>query len=286
MNFITLYLGIILLSANGLFSKTIPLDATSITQLRSVIAVIAIVVFLSVLKRPLHIANGKKQLGVYGLGLLMGLHWVTYFHAMQVSTIAIGMLSLYTFPVITIFLEGMVNKEKISWKDLLSAVFILVGILVMTGGDIDIKQSSTLQGIFWGLASAVFFSSRNVLQKYYFSDIPSINLMLFQLIAIAVALLFFIDFSAVTSLPASSWLQLVTMGLVTTAAAHTFLVTSYKRLPAKTVAMVSCLQPAVGAFLAWLVLRELISMPIVIGGAIILSVAVYESVAQIKSSDR
>lgn len=43
-------------------------------------------------------------------GLFMGIHWVTYFYALQWSNVAIGMLSLFTYPVITAFLEPLFFK--------------------------------------------------------------------------------------------------------------------------------------------------------------------------------
>ncbi|MGH1485817.1 MAG: DMT family transporter [Cellvibrionaceae bacterium] len=276
--YLILYVGIILLSTNGLFAKGIPLDATSITQIRSVIAAIGIIVYLLIFKRAFWISDNKKLMGVYGLGILMGLHWVTFFHAMQVATIAIGMIALYTFPVMVVFMEALVHRSIPHWKDLLSAVLVLLGIVLMAGGDSVSLDSTRLQGVFWGVISAFLFASRNIIQKYYFADVASEKLMLHQVIAISVMLLLFVDTTAVSELASISWIKLIVLGLLTTAGAHTLLVMSYKNLPAKTVAMISCLQPVIGALLAWLFIKEQPTLFIVIGGAIILSVAVYESV--------
>ncbi len=110
---LVLYIAVFLLSLNGLFAKLIPLDALSITQLRSVIAVFGFLAFGLVRKRKLRVKNLKQQFGVAFLGgLLLGLHWITFFHAMQVSTVAIGMLSLFSFPIMTILLEPLFNKKN------------------------------------------------------------------------------------------------------------------------------------------------------------------------------
>jgi len=108
---LVLYIAVFLLSLNGLFAKLIPLDALSITQLRSVIAVFGFLAFGLVRKRKLRVKNLKQQFGVAFLGLLLGLHWITFFHAMQVSTVAIGMLSLFSFPIMTILLELYLTKN-------------------------------------------------------------------------------------------------------------------------------------------------------------------------------
>ena len=46
-----LYVAVFLLSLNGLFSKLIPLDAVSVTQLRSVMAALALLAFAYARKR-------------------------------------------------------------------------------------------------------------------------------------------------------------------------------------------------------------------------------------------
>ena len=44
--------------------------------------------------------------------LFMAGHWITYFYALKLSNVAIGMLSLYTFPVMIAFLEPVFLKVK------------------------------------------------------------------------------------------------------------------------------------------------------------------------------
>jgi drug/metabolite transporter (DMT)-like permease len=52
--------------------------------------------------------RGRDWLLMLLCGLLMCVHWVTYFHAMQVSTVAIGMIALYTYPVMSVLLEPLI----------------------------------------------------------------------------------------------------------------------------------------------------------------------------------
>ena len=275
--YLILYTGILTLAVNGLFAKGIPLDATNITFLRSVIAALGIVAVLILFKRLKPVENKKTLLGIYGIGIIMGLHWVTFFHSMQISTIAIGMLSLFTFPIVTVFMEAAIHKRWPHWQDLLSAVFVLIGIALIIADEPIQMDSAALHGTLWGVFSALLFASRNVLQKYFFAGVSSDNLMLHQMLAIIMMLLFFIDLPDIHSLSNQDWLAVVTLGLISTAGAHTLIVISYKRLPAKTVAMISCLQPVIGALFGWLFINEQPSLYVMIGGMIILAVALYES---------
>ncbi|VAW67374.1 Permease of the drug/metabolite transporter (DMT) superfamily, partial [hydrothermal vent metagenome] len=270
-----LYVAVFLLSLNGLFSKLIPLDAVSITQLRSVMAAIALLAFALLRKRAIRLKGVKEIMGVYGIGICLGLHWMSFFHAMQVSTVAIGMLSLFTYPIITVFLEPFFNKNKIKFADIIAAVFVFIGILIIVGDNLNQFDSATMQGVLWGVLSAFLFSIRNILQKYNHSNVSSDGLILHQVIAVSIMLLFFIDIDSLTSLSFNSWLLVVLLGAVSTATAHSLLSYSLKYLAAKSIAMISCLQPLFAAIFAWFILDEEPTTGVMLGGLIIVLVAFY-----------
>ena len=273
-----LYVAVFLLALNGLFSKVIPLDAVSVTQLRSVLAAITLFLFALLRKREFRLSSARQYLGVYSIGIIMGLHWITFFHSMQVSTVAIGMLSLFTYPIITVLLEPFFNKIRVKTSDIVAGVVVLIGVLMMVKDDLHQFDSSVMQGVFWGVISAFLFSIRNLLQKYHHPAVSSDGLILHQVIAIALMLLVFVDYSEVASLESGDWLMLVLLGAVSTATAHSLLSYSLKHLPAKSVAMISCLQPLFATLFAWLLLNETPTQSIVLGGLIIVSVALYESI--------
>ena len=282
-----LYTAIFFMSLAGLFSKTIPLDAVTITQHRTAIGVMIFLVFFLSRGNKIGLPNVKTYLGVYGLGVLIGMHWITFFHAMQVSTIAIGVISLFTYPVITVLIEPLFSRERLQPKDLIMAVIVFSGILVMVGNELISGQnlflSGTLQGAFWGVVSAVFMSLRHTIQKYHFPTVPSSGLMFHQVLIVALMLVPFADFSSTISETPKTWLLLGLLGLLPTVIGHTMLVVSLKRLPAKTVAIIGCMQPVIASFMAWLVLGEVPTLFVVAGGLIILFAAAYESLTQSKS---
>ncbi|VAW66902.1 hypothetical protein MNBD_GAMMA09-3121 [hydrothermal vent metagenome] len=272
-----LYMAVFLLALNGLFSKLIPLDAVTITQLRSVLAAVSLTVFALLLKREPRLETARQYSGVYFTGVILGLHWITFFHSMQVSTVAIGMLSLFTYPVITVVLEAFFNKKRVSFVDVIAAVLVLLGVLIMVKEDLHQLDSDAVQGVFWGVISALLFSVRNLLQKYCFPSVPSDRLILHQVIVVAVLLFVFIDFSSVARLQVNDWFMLILLGAISTAAAHSLLSFSLKHISAKSTAMISCLQPLFAAVFAWLFLSETPTQSVVLGGLIIISVALYES---------
>lgn len=276
---LVLYASILLLALNGLFAKIIPLEATTITQVRSVVAGIALFLVLYFSRSALRLASFKQCVGVYGLGILMAVHWVTYFYSMQLASVAIGMLALFSYPVITVLIEPLFRKEWPKWMDVVAAVIVLVGVFLMVSDDIvkgDLA-SGAFVGAVWGVFSALIFSVRNTSQKYLFPHVNSISLMAHQALAISILLIPFVDFSGLVELAPKEWGYILLLGCLSTAMAHTFLSMSLKRLSAKTVGLISCSTPVFGALIAWLVLDEAPTTMVYVGGGVILSVAVWET---------
>jgi len=279
-----LYLAIFLLALTGLFAKLIPLNAISIIQLRGIVATVCLALFSLLQKRSLRLTGARTYAGVYALGLLLGLHWVTFFHAMQVSSVAVGMLSLFSFPMITIMLEPLFARQRMKAGDFVAGLIMLAGLVTMVGQDVTDLQGPVMQGVAWGVFSAVLFALRNLFQKYHFNHVASDSLMFHQVVAVGLMLAIFVDYPQVRALDSVDLLKLVLLGILSTAGAHTLLVFSMKQLPVKSVALISCLQPVIAILLAWFVIKETPGVSVLIGGGIVLSVAAYESLQKWRSS--
>jgi len=147
---------VLLFSITALFSKLIELPAFDITPLRSIFATLVLLAYIRIRRQSLALNNLRHYALVILLGLLLAIHWVTYFHAMQVSTIAVGVIALYTYPVITVFLEPLFHGEKPGLMDIFSACAVLLGIYMMM--PVFDWNNETTQGILWGVFSALLFA--------------------------------------------------------------------------------------------------------------------------------
>ena len=98
-----------------------------------------------------------------------------------------------------------------------------------------------------------------------------------SLLAIAILFIPLFDLKAVRGLPAAGWWLLIVLGLLGTSVAHTLYVVRLKTLAAKSVSLISCIQPVVAVLFAWLIIQEIPTVPVVIGGSMILFVALVES---------
>ena len=271
---IAVHSAVLIFGITALFSKFISLTALEITMLRSIFAA-AIILFVVIWQNKSIKLSKIKDYGIVTLlGVLLALHWVTYFHAMQVSSIAVGVIALYTFPIITVFLEPMFHGEQPHAKDVASAFVVLFGIYLLVP-EFSLSNETT-QGLLWGVLSALFFALRNIIQGHYFKGYSAKHSLFYQALVTIFVLLPF-SFEVIPEVTHIQWGQLLILGVFFTAVPHTLFAFSLLNLKAKTVSLVACVQVVYATIFAALLLSEWPQIMTIIGGLIVISAAMYES---------
>ncbi len=273
-----LHCGVILLAFNGLFSKTITLPAFDITVHRSWIAFLVLAMIVIVKKERLLLNRPRDYMTALLLGLALGGHWVTYFHSMQVSSIAVGMIALYTYPVMTALIEPFFEDTSLDRTNLISSVLVLVGVVLIVP---EVNLNSNLfQGVLWGILSAILFTLRNLTQRYHFSHYSAPKSLAWQVLVIFAFFMPFLNqpmglFTA-TENQWDFWL-IVALGVGFTALPHSLLAFALNHIKATSVSLISCLLPVYGSMLGAFALGEIPSWSVVLGGILIVSAAVFET---------
>lgn len=271
---ISLHFTVVLLGGTALFSHLVPLSASDITLMRSVFACIALFIFLKFSNEHLKLASGKDYLIAIGLGILMALHWVTYFAAMQYSSVSVGMIALFTFPVITVLIEPFFEKGRLVWQDIVSALTVIAGVYFIVP-ETSLDNDITL-GVLIGIGSAVLYAFRNLIHRKHFKQYSGAKAMAWQTLVIAVFLLP-TGSDDIVEAPMSAWLMLLLLGTIFTALPHALIAASLRHLRAKTFSLIACMQPFYGVILAVLLLDENPSGHTLLGGILITSASIYET---------
>ncbi len=272
---INLHLTVMLLGGTALFSKLIPLSALDITFGRSLPAFIMLFLFVKLSGESLKLNQTKDYFIGLGLGIIMAVHWVTYFASMQYASVSVGIIALFTFPVITVLLEPLFEKIRICWQDIASALVVLVGIYLIVPS-VSLSDDVTL-GVVIGVFSAFLYAIRNLLHRKYFSHYSGAKAMGYQIMIICPCLIFFLSDDFV-SMDMSTAILLLLLGTIFTALPHAMVATALKHLRAKTFSLVACMQPFYGVVFAIIMLNENPTWQTLVGGMLVVSAAVYETI--------
>jgi len=287
---VQLHIAVLLFGGTALFSHLLPWSALDITMFRSLLAAITLALMIKLQGDSLLLDCLADYRMAIMLGVSIGLHWVTYFYAMQLAGVAVGMLAFFCYPVVTVFLEPLFNKNKPHARDVGCAIAVFIGVFLLVP-EMSMQNDTTL-GIIIGIVSGFLFALRNVLHKQYFSHYKGTQAMFYQTSVVAIMLVAFVDFNPLEMTGLWSDGQLGQLGLllilsmIFTAAPHAFLAHCFKQLSAKTAGLISCLQPLYGLVLAALILGQWPGSSVYVGGLLIVAAAVFETVLVTKKVKR
>lgn len=267
-------LAMLFISTSGVLGRFIQLPPELTIALRGLFAAVFLGLFIMWRKTSWKIAS-KDRVAIFIGGVLLGAHWILYFYALQLSNVAIGMLSIFTYPVITSLLEPLVLKTKFQPIHIFLAILVLFG-LYFLAPEFSLESDATV-AIILGVISALCYAIRNLIMKTKVQQYEGSILMWYQIIVISVLLIpvLFMDVNFPSIQEQLPYLAL--LGLLTTTVGHTLFLASFKHFSVTTASLMSSAQPIYGIILGILFLNEVPDLRTVIGGALILVSVVIES---------
>jgi drug/metabolite transporter (DMT)-like permease len=275
-----LILATLFISTSGVLGKYIAMPSEVIIWFRSAFAMIFLYGFCKSKKINLRVIDLKTHVPFIISSLFTAGHWVTYFYALKLSNVAIGMLSLFTFPVITALLEPIFIKSKLNPVHLVLGLMVLIGLYILAPE--FSMESSDVRGILFGLFSALCYSIRILILKQHVTLYNGSMIMFYQTFVITVILfpvLFFMDTSGFQS----QFPYLLLLALLTTAIGHSLMVHSLKFFSASTATIISSIQPVFGIIIAFIVVDEVPSRNTIWGGLLIISTVFIETIRSKKT---
>ena len=269
-----------LISTSGVLGRYIAMPSEVIIWFRSFFAMIFLFIFCKYQKIDLRITHKKIQIPLVLSSIFMAAHWITYFYALKLSNVALGMLSLYTFPVITALLEPIFLKTQLKTTHIYLGIVILLGLSIMAP-DFNLENSN-VRGILFGLFSALCYSIRILILKKIVKNYHGSMLMFYQTFVITILLIpvvFLMDVSGFQS----QFPYLLILAIVTTAIGHSLMIHSLKFFSASTATLISSIQPVFGILIAFIIVNEIPSLNTIWGGLLILSTVGIEAIRSKKS---
>jgi len=262
-----IHIAVFLFGLAGLFGKWLALSPILIVFGRTFFASLILGAILFFSKIPFR-AKSRRDLAVLVLlGVILAVHWITFFHSIQISTVAVGLLTFSTFPVFVTFMEPYFFKEKLHRFDILTAGSVLLG-LVLVVPSFDFQNNVT-QGAFWGTISGFTFAVLSILNRKYVGTYPPMVIVCYQNSIAAVILFPLVIFQNLT-LQSSDYVLLAILGIFCTALAHVLFIKSLVHIKAQLASIIAGLEPVYGIFFAFVLLGEIPALRTLLGGGIIL----------------
>ncbi|SKA75583.1 Permease of the drug/metabolite transporter (DMT) superfamily [Caloramator quimbayensis] len=272
---IKIHAAVFMFGLAGLFGKSLSYPPMIIVLGRVFFSSIFILVIMLYLKKDIKLKSRKDYTYLIIMGIILAVHWSTFFKSIQISTVAIGLITFSTFPVFVTFLEPCFLKEKIQFKDVLTAFITFIGVVLVVP-KFQLSNNITL-GALWGIASGITYAILSILNRKYVKEYNSLVIAFYEQLSATIVLLPFLFFQR-QSFMIKDILLLILLGTVFTGIAHSLFISGLKDVKTQTAGIISSLEPVYGIIFAAVLLREIPSFREILGGIIILGTVFYSTV--------
>ncbi|MFL2808552.1 MAG: DMT family transporter [bacterium] len=259
-------------SLTGLFGKFLTIAPLLIVQGRSIFAFGTLLIALVVMRKKLFFQDYREWIWLMVSGSILGIHWIAFFEAIQVSTVAIGLLSFASYPLFTTLLEPLFFKEVLRRQNVVAALIVICGLAIMATSSEEpnaIISGSVIQGLLWGLLAGFGFSVLTLLNRGYVRNHSPLLLTCWQNGFAALVLLPW-SLSESWMISGKEWSLLFILGVICTVGGHTLLINGLRHVKAQIASLlIAGLEPVGAIVFALFLLGEIPSLQTLLGGLLI-----------------
>ena len=274
---IYLHIAVMMFGVAGVIGQFVEVPSVMVALGRVICSSILLLIIALVKKDSLKLESGRDYVGIMLTGAVLAIHWTTFFQSIQVSSVAIGTITFSTFPLFLTFIEPVVFRERIRAKSILCAVVLLIGVAI-TIPEFSLDNQVTI-GIIWGMISSLTYAIITLANRYFSKKYEGRIVSFYEQGTAAIVLLqalFFVQ---------ARWrvqdvVGVAAIGCICTAFAYSLYVSAQKKVKAQTAGIISGMETVYGIVYALIFLGETPTLRELIGGAIILGVALFTSLSK------
>ena len=271
-SYLQLHLAVFLFGFTAILGDRIQLPAEVLVWWRLFFTIICLALMVDV-RTHFRIASSGQVAWWILIGLVVSLHWVTFFASIKLANASVALICLATGTVFTSLLEPFVLRTSFQMRELLFAILVVPAMALVVSD----LAGGMLLGVWVGLISAILMAIFGVLNKRFVHEGDPIFITFVELssglFAIGIFLIFFKRDGEKLMPTGLDWLYLVILATLCTALAFVLVLYAMQNLSAFTTAFAVNLEPVYGIILAYFLLndgREL-GWSFYLGGFIIMS---------------
>ena len=252
---VLLHITVLVWGFTGILGRLIDQPADQLVYTRTIIGMLGLVVASWWMRFPL--APNRRDLGHHLLtGVIIAAHWITFYHAIKISTVSIAVTCLSASTIFTALLEPLWERRSIKPYELLLGVVVIVALLLIFGLEIDHRL-----GIMVAISSALFSAWFTVVNSRLIKRDHAGRIGFYELAGVALVTGGWMAWEG--SLPPPLWelpqddiLWQLLLGLVCTSFAFVAGIAVMRQLSAFTVSLTVNLEPVYSIVLALLIWGE------------------------------
>lgn len=279
-NYLHLHLLVFIAGFTAIIGKLITINAVSLVWYRMLMATVLMFIYIKIAKVDISIT--KKALVKLAIaGVIIALHWITFFGSIQVANASIALAMFSTGAFFASFIEPIIYKRKIIAYEIVFGLIVILGVYLIVK-----SEFKYIDGMILGIISAFLSSLFAVLNGKFLEEHSATKISFYEFLSgvffISLYILCFGEGFNVNhfNISLSDGLWLFVLASVCTAYAFIASVYVMRYISPYTVVLTYNLEPIYGIILALLLFpeSETMSSSFYIGAFIILGVVLLNGI--------
>ncbi len=205
----------------------------------------------------------------------LALHFYFWIRSLFMTSINSSMMLLSAQPLFALILQPLVLRAPIRSRNLLSLLIGMMGVAVITGGDLHVSAQAG-RGDFFALFSAAMAACYLISGSFRRAPlIPYLGVM-YSISGLMLLLFAIVTRGALSPARSIDWLWILLVLIFPTLIGHTLLNRAMAHFPSYLVNLSVLSEPVLTAILAWFVFRAVVTPPVWLGGALIVAAVIVE----------
>lgn len=243
----------------------IGLSSMQTVAVRMVIAAVLFSLFVLIYKRSLFIIRLKDIWIFIGSGVIsVGLFTYCYFSSIELSSLSVAAVLLYTAPAFVMLFSLIFFKEKMTIPKAISLVLAVLG-CAMTTGVIGGALNVTLAGFLFGLGSGVCYALYSIFSRFALNrGYEPFTITLYTFLFSAIFCLCVTDIRPVVKVVFADWGSAgyaLLFALVSCVLPYVFYTLGLKYIRSSTASIIATVEPVVATIIGAVVFSEPLNVP-------------------------
>ncbi|MDG1219148.1 MAG: DMT family transporter [Flavobacteriaceae bacterium] len=272
----------------AILGEAISLGSIALVWHRMLIAFVLTFLFLIFRKYDFKI-NIRDFLNFSLAGIIIALHWITFFEAIEQSNISITLAMFSTGAFFASLLEPIFFKRKIKPVEIILGCVVICGVFIILKANIN-----SFVGVLLGIVSALLASLFSVFNGKLVQKNNPFLISFYEFLSGVVFILLYLIFSdnlsdlTISSFFSYDYLYVFILGSICTAYAFIASIYILKFLSPYTLVLTYNLEPVYGILLAIFIFpdTEKMEFSFYIGTLIIISTIIINSILKIKNNKK
>lgn len=251
-----LHIAVFLAGFTAILGKLIHLNEGLLVGYRILLTVVTLFLLLW-FRGQLESMHWKEALKTGGVGLIVALHWVTFYGSVKYANVSVALVCFSATGFFTALFEPFLLRKNMEWVELLLGLLAIAGIYII----FDFHPQYKL-GIMFGILSAVGSALFPVFNKQLLQKHQPRTLTLYELTGGLIALslllpLYLSYFPADYYVPSGwDWCWLLVLAWFCTVLSFDLQLNALKKISAFTANLTYNLEPIYGILLAFIIFHE------------------------------